>query len=94
MKIAGLIAIVALIAAPGCRDRFQRVDSSENGFAHALECVEEMGDTAERAARECGLRSFAPGNNQYREGWEAGLECAVGQGGVAAEAAEACRTPS
>ena len=94
MKIAGLIAIVVLIAAPGCRDRFQRLDSPDNGYANALECIEEMGDSAERAARQCGLRSFAPGNTQYRAGWESGLECAAGQGGAAAAAAEACRKPS
>ena len=91
MKIASLFAIVALVGALGCRDRFQRVDSPENGYAHALECVEEQGDTAARAVRFCGLRSFAPGNAEYRGGWEAGLECVANGGGDAAEAAAACR---
>jgi hypothetical protein len=87
-----LLVTTSLIAVllPACRG-FQRQDSSETGFANALECVEVHGDTAERAAELCSRRSFDPAVEEYRKGFEAALECVRAKGAGAAEAAAACR---
>ena len=85
---AGLL-VSTLLA--GCRG-FQRQDSRDGGFAHALECVEVQGDAAERAAELCSRRGFDPSVPRFREGFMAALDCVRGKGGTAAEAAAACRT--
>jgi hypothetical protein len=88
-----LILLVAIVSSGslGCGppQRFHH-NVPDDGFAHALECLQNEGDEAAVAVRACGRRDFHPGAASYAEGWRAALDCARSESGSTAEVIRAC----
>jgi hypothetical protein len=91
MRTSWVALTLVVLTLPACRVGFQRQDDPKTGYANALECMVQQGDTAARAAELCGRRGFAPDTHKYQEGYRQALDCARAKGGSAADAAAACQ---